>query len=194
MENNTFLTTAGTNSLTALALFGNAALTLSNSTLIVEPVAATRAAQLQVLQSEVITGRTASQGILSAGLAGNLALAVIDNSTLAKPFTTFKTVTVDTNAILISPELLGDANADGKVDAGDLNTVLTHLGTTAPNWTPPAILAGQATLDLTDLNDVLNNLGSTFATPSPLLPTPEPASLTLVSLTAPLLLARLKKA
>ena len=61
-------------------------------------------------------------------------------------------------AILIAPEILGDANADGKVDLTDLSTILNHFGQQTPNWTD-GNFDGAATIDLTDLSNVLNNFG-----------------------------------
>jgi endonuclease/exonuclease/phosphatase family metal-dependent hydrolase len=88
------------------------------------------------------------------------------------------------------PLLLGDANGDGKVDLTDLNIVLNNLGTTT-SLRSNGNFDGAPTIDLTDLNDVLNNLG-TSNTGSAILATPEPASLTLLTLAVPLLLKRRK--
>jgi hypothetical protein len=93
-----------------------------------------------------------------------------------------------------TPALLGDANADGKVDLNDLNTILNNLGQSTPNWTA-GNFDGAATIDLTDLNDVLNNLGTTHAnasaqiTVSPI-STPEPTTFALLSTAFALSLAR----
>ena len=93
---------------------------------------------------------------------------------------------------MVSPELLGDVNADGHVDLNDLNIVLNNLGTANSAWTS-GNFDGAATIDLTDLNDVLNNLGVTStigANTAELLPAfvyaadtpaPEPASLALLA-------------
>jgi hypothetical protein len=93
-------------------------------------------------------------------------------------------------------ELLpGDADADGRVDLTDLNTVLNHLGTTDDSR-KDGNFDGAATIDLTDLNDVLNNLG--IAAPPIAVAAnagtaaPEPASLLLGALPAALLLRRRK--
>jgi hypothetical protein len=188
LANNTSLTITSpsvASTLTALTLNGNAALTLSNTTLIEEPLPATRALQLQALQSQVITGRTSSQGILPLGLLANFTLAVIDNSLLAKPLTTLGGATLDSNAIFITPERLGDTNLDGTITLTDLNTILSHLGQTTPNWTS-GNFDGAPTIDLTDLNDVLNHLPRS-------LPTPEPASLALLACAAPLLIRRSRR-
>ena len=108
---------------------------------------------------------------------------------------------VDSNSILIAPELLGNANLNGHVDLNDLNTVLNHLGATTPNWTD-GNFDGASTIDLNDLNDVLNNLGVTFAGNATVIAfealvasaqAPEPTTLALLSLAAPLLLGRRKR-
>ena len=77
---------------------------------------------------------------------------------LPNPFTTFGGFLVDSNAIIVSTELLGDANLDGKVDMSDLSTLLNHFGQSTPNWTD-GNFDYAAAIDLTDLSDLLNNLG-----------------------------------
>jgi autotransporter-associated beta strand protein len=152
----------------------SATVDITNDKLIVED-ATTHAATLATLQNQVYFGRANSTGILSTALPANTAIAVIDNAVTR--FTTFGNVAVDPNAILVAPELLGDANVDGQVDVPDLQTVLNNLGNTNSNWTS-GNFNGALTIDLTDLNDVLNNLGQTFAgaTFSAPQPTPEPTT------------------
>jgi hypothetical protein len=153
------------------------------------------------LQFEAKYGSTnLGRGIYDGFLPANYALAVMDNAVLGKA--TFGGIAVDANSILISRELLGDANADGHVDLTDLSTVLNHFGSATPNWTD-GNFDNAPTIDLTDLSDVLNNFGlsnpnanlsplstkdSALSTSSPV---PEPTSLTLF-LPATLLLARRK--
>ena len=67
--------------------------------------------------------------------------------------------------VLIAPEILGDANADGKVDLTDLSTVLNNFGSTTTAWTS-GNFDGSATIDLTDLSDVLNNFAASNPNPS----------------------------
>jgi hypothetical protein len=149
------------------------------------------------LQNDVIYGSTHPAGITSTALPANTALAVIDNGALATPFTTFGGQSVDSNSILIAPELLGDANVDGHVDLTDLSIVLNDFGSSTLNWTS-GNFDGAATIDLTDLSDVLNQFGASFANASEGVPmatfgaaaAPEPASLAGLLLAVPALLKR----
>jgi hypothetical protein len=143
----------------------------TNSQLIIEPT--NKSATLSSLQAAI-----ANHSLLSSTLPPHIGLAIIDNATLTTPFTTLGNLPADAGSILIAPELLGDANIDGKVDLTDLNIVLNNLGTTQSTWIQ-GNFDGAATIDLTDLNDVLNNLGTSFANPSgaPTTSAPEPASL-----------------
>jgi hypothetical protein len=185
----TFTNTAG------LATFGSNAklygLTITAGTvdtitskLVIEP--ANKSTTLAALETALYT----THSLTSSALLAHTALALIDNATLLTPFTTFGGNPADTGSILLAPELLGDANADGKVDLTDLNTVLNHLGTPNPNWTA-GNFDGAATIDLTDLNAVLNNLGTSYTGNSAAL-APEPASLALLVLGIPTLLRRKK--
>jgi fibronectin-binding autotransporter adhesin len=191
-------TSTGTSKINALSIAGSpgdwsGAVDLTNNKLIVED-ASTHAITLNTLSNQTAYGRTHTAGILSSALPAHTTLAVLDNA--VTNFTTFGGLPVDPNSILIAPELLGDANADGAVTLTDLNTILANLGTTTLNWTS-GNFDNQPTIDLTDLNDVLNNLGQTFANNgtsiAPPTPTPEPTSLLLASLTALPLLTRRRK-
>jgi autotransporter-associated beta strand protein len=169
-------------------------LDLTNNTLIVEPTALTKPSALAALQNQVTYARTHAAGITSSTLPSTEALAVLDNAVLH--LATLSGTTVDTNSLFITPELLGDANADGKVTAADLTTVLSHLGATTPDWTS-GNFDGATTIDLTDLNDVLNHLGQSITVPtehlaSQSLPTPEPTTLALLAL-APFLFHRQRR-
>ncbi|HUO09350.1 MAG TPA: glycosyl hydrolase [Phycisphaerae bacterium] len=162
-------------------------LDLTNNKLIVE-AAVSHASALANLQSQ------AHSVLTSSTMAANYGIAVIDNSALANPFATFGGQNVDANSILVSPELLGDANADGHVDLTDLSTVLNNFGTSTAAWTS-GNFDGAPTIDLTDLSAVLNNFGLTnpsataIASAAITIPTPEPTSLSLL-LPATLLLRR----
>ncbi|MGN6366669.1 MAG: glycosyl hydrolase [Phycisphaerae bacterium] len=165
-------------------------LDIADNKLILQPASGDKAAALAALQNQAAT-----HTITSSTLPANFGLAVLDNAVTR--FTTFGTLSVDQNSLLVAPELLGDANADGKIDLTDLSTVLNHFGTATANWTD-GNFDNAATIDLTDLSNVLNNFGlsnpslsaqGTFATSgSPATPAPEPASLA-VAATAGLLLA-----
>ncbi|MGN6366668.1 MAG: beta strand repeat-containing protein [Phycisphaerae bacterium] len=159
-------------------------LDLANNKLILQPSSATKSTALATLQNQVAT-----HAITSSTLPTNFALALLDNALTG--FTTFAGQPVDQNSLLLAPELLGDANIDGKVDLTDLSTVLNHFGTAAPNWTD-GNFDNAATIDLTDLSDVLNNFGTTnpypFGAAGPtfnapaVAVTPEPAPLALFAL------------
>ena len=175
--------------LPSIALDGSGTLDITNNKLVIEPTSAAKTVALATLQNQAAT-----HNITSSTLGVNFALAVIDNASLVTPFTTFGGQSVDGNSILLAPELLGDANADGSVDLNDLNMVLNNLGTANTNWTA-GNFDNAATIDLTDLNDVLNDLGLTTASTgsianvqSPVTTSaPEPASLLLIA-AVPLLL------
>ena len=129
---------------------------------------------LATLQQNITT-----HALTSSTLPTNYALALIDNSALVIPFKNFGGQPVDATSILLSPELLGDANADGQYrPLRPLSTILNHFGATTPNWTD-GNFDHASTIDLTDLSAVLNHFGqsnpnasATVAMPSS---APEPA-------------------
>jgi len=92
---------------------------------------------------------------------------------------------------LLKVALLGDANLDNKVDLSDLITILNNFGQSSLSWTH-GNFDYAPTIDLTDLSDVLSNFGNMGigALSSTAAPAPEPASLALIALAAPLLLKR----
>ena len=182
--------------LTSLTITGSTgnwtgSLALNNNKLILETSNATKANALITLRDQVFYGLTHATGITTSGIPSNFGIAVADNNALATPFTTFGGQPVDTNSLLVSPELLGDADLNGKVDLSDLSTVLNNFGSTTPAWTS-GNFDNATTIDLTDLSDVLNNFGATNpnANVSPLTPTPEPTTLALLALPAIALLRR----
>ena len=118
-----------------------------------------------------------------------MGLALVDNN--LTQFSVFRGSPVDSNSILIAPELLGDTDLSGTGDLNDLNTVLNNLGTPTAAWTN-GNFDGAPTIDLNDLNDVLNNLGVSYAGNATVLAAerlvqsssssvPEPASLLLLA-------------
>ncbi|MGN6368874.1 MAG: beta strand repeat-containing protein [Phycisphaerae bacterium] len=170
-------------------------LDLTNSKLIIQD-AANHSLTLATTRDQVAFAKSNANaaGIFDSVLPSNMGIAVLDNAVLNK--STFGGVNVDANSILVSQELLGDANADGKVDLTDLSTVLNHFGLTTNAWTD-GNFDGAATINLTDLSDVLNNFGVSNpngAAAAPASPTPEPTSLALLALAAPALLKRRKNA
>ena len=200
----TLASSSGTTRQSAIALASTAQLNLTNNFLIVEASnAITKASDMSQLGAEVASGTSTGFGIVTSPLAQNLALAIIDNGALLTPFTTFGGQPVDSNSILLAPELLGDTNIDGHVDLNDLNTVLNNLGIAASAWTS-GNFDGAPTIDLNDLNDVLNHLGTTYAGSSSVVdaesllhtstaPTPEPSSLLVLALLLPAALRRKSK-
>ena len=149
------------------------------------------------LRNQVASALTTGNGITSSALGAHMGLAVLDNAVLHE--TTFGGIAVDDSYVFVSPELLGDANADGRIDLTDLSTILNNFGAATLAWTS-GNFDGAPTVDLTDLSDVLNNFGltnpnaSSFTFPItnaslPAAPTPEPGSLT-CAIAATLLLSR----
>ena len=130
---------------------------LTNNKLIVEATTLTKSTVFSNLQNQVTYGHTHTTGINDSTGPANMGLAVVDNA--ITNFATFGGVAADGNSILLSQELLGDANLDGSVDLTDLSTVLNDFGTATPAWTA-GNFDGASTIDLTDLSDVLNNFGS----------------------------------
>ena len=166
--------------------------------LILQAANGTVPATLASLQSEALFALThsASAGITGSSLPAHTGLAIFANANLPKLFSTFGGIGVDSNSILIAPELLGDTNIDGKVDITDLNTLLNNFGTATPNWTS-GNFDNAPTIDLTDLSYVLNNFGLTYAnfSTTPVSgggseAVPEPASLALLSIAAIVALSR----
>ena len=185
--------------LTSLTISGSTSnwtgsLALNNNKLILETSNATKANALTTLRNQVIFGLTHPAGITTSNIPANFGIAVADNNALATPFTTFGGQPVDANSLLVSPELLGDADLSGKVDLSDLSTVLNNFGSTTPAWTS-GNFDNASTINLTDLSDVLNNFGASNpnanASPAfaPTTPAPEPSSL-LVLLAVPGFLGR----
>ncbi len=172
------LTFAGSNNI------WSGVLDLTNNKLIIEPTAAVKAAVIAALQNQIAT-----HAITSSTLPPNEGIALFDNALLH--LTTFANQPVDANSILLSPELLGDANADGHLDLSDLSTILNNFGATTSAWTS-GNFDGASTIDLTDLSDVLNNFGATNPTPT-VTPTPEPTALALLLPAALLLHNRQKR-
>ncbi len=154
----------------------------SNKLIVEDPLThATSLANLQNQAHSVITSST---------MPANFGIAVLDNA--VTNFSTFGNVAVDPNSILLSPELLGDANADGTIDLTDLSTVLNNFGAAILAWTS-GNFDDAPTIDLTDLSDVLNNFGLSNPNPSSQLaatPIPEPASLAFAALPLFLFLRR----
>jgi hypothetical protein len=164
-------------------------LDLLTNKMIVEPTSG-KATLLANLQNQAKFGTAHSAGILSSTPPANMGIAVMDNAVLG--LFTFGSLPVDTNSILLSPELLGDANADGHVDLTDLSIVLNNFGTTTPAWTS-GNFDFSPTIDLTDLSDVLNNFGlsnpnsAVKANSTFVISVPEPATLSVLLFSATVL-------
>ena len=177
-SNATFTNSSGLATFASNAKLANLSITtgtvdITNSKFVIEP--ANKSTTLATLQSNIAT-----HSLLSSTLPPNFALALLDNAITR--FTTFGNNPADTNSLLLSPELLGDANADGHVDLSDLSTILNNFGAATPAWTSGNFDNAPA-IDLTDLSDVLNNFGASNPSSSAApIATPEPASLALLSL------------
>ena len=171
------------------------ALNINGHKLAIETTPATKATTVATLRDQISFGKTHPTGITTSNLPANFALALLDNA--VTHFSTFGGLPVDTNAILLSPELLGDANIDGHVDLTDLSTILNNFGATTPAWTS-GNFDNAPTIDLTDLSDVLNNFGqsnpnassSSFILQPSTFSTPEPTTLLLLAPLLPYLARR----
>jgi len=195
----------GTSKTNALNLLGGtgawtAGLDLSGSKLIIESNAISKPTTIAQLRDQVNTGRTSTNGIFSSTLPSNFGIAVADNalvSNAANPtgFTTFGGLPVDSNSILVAPELLGDANLDGKVTLSDLAVVLNNFGQ-QPTWLNGGF--GSGAVGLSDLADVLNNFGQSNPSPSDglalsAIAAPEPTSLAVLGVGSAFLTSRRRK-
>ncbi|MGN6370313.1 MAG: beta strand repeat-containing protein, partial [Phycisphaerae bacterium] len=127
------------------------AVNITTSHFIIETTPSTKSQTLASLRSNI-----AAHTLTATNIPANFALALIDNALLNKP--SFGSNPADPNSLLLAPELLGDANIDGKVDLSDLSTLLNHFGQATPNWTD-GNFDNATTINLTDLSDVLNNFG-----------------------------------
>ncbi len=176
-------------------------LNIADNKLIIEATAGTKTSIITQTQDQVKFGSTHAAGITTATLPSNMAVAVVDNGLLSPQKAIFGGVGVDGNSVLVSAELLGDANIDGHVDLTDLSTVLNNFGSTTNAWTS-GNFDGAATIDLTDLSAVLNNFGATNLNASEVAAgssavaaaTPEPASLAIAGVGAALLMMRRRRA
>ena len=191
----------GTSKLQHLTLAGSqgswtGALDLTNNFLIVE---ITGGSTLPTLIDQINYGITSAIGPSTPGgiftSSPGMEIALIDNSALPTPLTTFGGVPVDNNSILLAGALLGDANLDGHVDLSDLSIVLNNFGQPTTSWLAGNFHHEQA-VDLTDLSDVLNNFGQVSSPAGPVTAlggqaaaAPEPASLLMVA-AVPLLMTR----
>ncbi len=187
VTNGTAINNTGT-PITATLAFGGSTdnwtgtLDLQANKMIIQP-ATSKATALSNLQNQTAFGTTHTTGILSTALPADMGIAILDNA--VTNFSTFGGEPVNTNSLLLSRELLGDANADGNVDLTDVSIVLDNFGSATPNWTS-GNFDFSPTIDLTDLSDVLDNFGvsnpnSAMLTGSALAaPAPEPASLSAI--------------
>ncbi len=193
---------AGASKQSGLTFNSPAFLDIGAHPFILEATAATRKSLLLQTLAQVASGKTRNGGITSSTVSANpaqYAIAVVDNSTLTTPFTTFGGQPVDANSVLITPALLGDTNLDNTIDLTDLSTLLNNFGATTPNWTS-GNFDNAPTIDLTDLSDVLNNFGAVnlnanaASSPDLSFPTPEPTTLLLLIPALLLLTPRRKNA
>ncbi len=175
-------------------------LELDGNKFIVEATTTPKSGIITLLENQIAYGKSHNAGITdSISLPPNTTLAVIDNGSLAIPLTSFGGLPVDNNSLLVTLELLGDANIDGHVDLSDLSTILNNFGATTPEWTS-GNFDGAPAIDLTDLSDVLNNFGQSTPNAFPQLPTtnfqlpssptPEPLTLSLLAPAPAAFLAR----
>lgn len=186
-------TASGTSLLSSLT-FGNAnsSFDIVNNKLILQPTTS-KATAIASLKTNVAAGQ-----LNATGLSVNYAIAVVDNGDAG--LSTFGGAAVNSNSILVSQELLGDANLDGIVNGADITAVLNHFGNPTNSWSQ-GNFDGGPTIDLTDLSYVLNNFGLTnpnaSAAPGTFggnpTATPEPTSLAVLASGAAMLLSRRRK-
>ena len=83
------------------------------------------------------------------------------------------------SAIILQPQLPGDAVGDGRVDINDLTIVLTNFGKTGMAWNT-GDFNGDGRVDVNDLTILLSNFGrSTGSSAGGMAAVPEPCALTL---------------
>jgi len=196
------LALGGTASVAALSLGGTtgawtSTLDVASSKLVVEDTT-NHAATLAQIKNQVAFGLTNPTGIISSVLPSNKILVVSDNA--VAQLTNFGGINnVDAGSILVTVALKGDFNLDGVVDIQDLTDVANHWQQAVVDWSQ-----GDADnsnfVDIQDLTAVANNwqvgaasgAGSAFEAFSfaGITPAPEPGSLLLTLLAAPLLLRK----
>ena len=153
---------------------------ITNSKFIIEPTS--KSTTLAALQQNI-----ANHSLTSSTLPPSFGLALVDNAVTL--FTTFGNQPADANSLLLSEELLGDANLDGNINLSDLSTILNDFGQTTPLWTS-GNFDHASSIDLTDLSDVLNNFGASNPDPtsSPFIlqpsASPEPATFLLLTISS----------
>ncbi len=164
---------------------------ITDNKVVTQVTPATKATALATLRAQVVWGEThLLTGIFDDDLPANYGIAVIDNAILGRA--TFGGIPSNSNSILISQELLGDANVDGHVDLSDLSTILNNFGAVTGEWTS-GNFDGAATIDLTDLSDVLNNFGASNANAFQVAAAaPEPMTMALLGVAGLMLLRRRK--
>ena len=173
---------SGTCKINTLTIAGSSnswtgAIHLTDNDLIIED-ATTHANSLATLRNEVSFGSGHVVGIFSSTLPANESLIVLDNAVAG--LATFGGVPVDSNSILVGPELLGDANVDGMVSSSDFIMLATHFGATGQNWMT-GDSNGDGVVNALDFNAIASNFGDQL-TASPALASvvPEPVSLLLL--------------
>jgi hypothetical protein len=178
-------------------------LDITTNTLILD-TAGNKAALLAILRNQVNSGKNGGtwtgNGITSSTLPSTpgYGLAILDNADLR--FTSFHGATgLTDNALFLTILHLGDANADNKVDAIDLNLLASHWLATGAAWSGGDFNT-DGIVDAFDLNILAANW-QYGTTPAPSLepalafsaftattPIPEPATLALLALATPALL------
>jgi hypothetical protein len=128
----------------------------SNALILQTAGGANKSAALAAVQNQILSGRAGGtwqgRGITSATVAGdtvNLGLALADNGDLG--YTSFRGQPVDTNSLIITQALLGDATLDNKVDAFDLNKVAASWQQSGKLWSG-GDFTGDGVVNAFDLN------------------------------------------
>jgi hypothetical protein len=71
---------------------------------------------------------------------------------------------VDGNSILVAPELLGDANVDGRVNFSDFVVLSNHFGVSNGGWVG-ADFNGDGVTNFADFVTLSNNFGAVIGAP-----------------------------
>jgi hypothetical protein len=198
---------AGASKLDALVIAGSTnnwtgQLDLTDNALVIQSTGpGEKAGQIPAIQNQILSGKNSGlwngPGITSSSIPTipDTSLALADNATLG--YTSFRSLTVDANSLLLAIALLGDATLDNNVDAFDLNRLASNWQSATNVLWSDGDFNQDVKVDAFDLNLLAAQwqFGTTVSSPSltqALTPSliPEPASLALLTLASPLLLRR----
>jgi hypothetical protein len=157
-------TNSGTVKVNTLTIAGSTGawtgtLDIDNNRLIVQTSGGTaKSTAMANLKDQVISGST---GIISTAqsLDSNTAMAVADNGILG--YTSWGGQTVDSNSILVTYALLGDANVDDVVNSADNTLLSNNYGFSGRGWAG-GDFNGDGTTNFADFIILSNHYGLTL--------------------------------